>query len=260
MSDPSLMEPEVREASRRKDHLPLHRLFPNFVTIMGLCSGLTAIRFALDGRFEHAAIAIIVAAILDGMDGRLARLLNASSNFGAQLDSLADFISFGVAPAIIMYVWTLQNIRGAGWAVALFFAVCCAIRLARFNSDMFEPDEEDEKPSPERFFTGAPAPAGGLLALAPLMISFEPEFYSVTSAHLPWVNAGYVAIIAMLMASRIPTFSFKKMRIRQEYGVYVMAAAGLLITFAIIEPWITFPAIGIGYLALLPFSWRAATR
>lgn len=254
-----LLEPEVQErVEEGGNRLPLSRLFPNIVTIMGLCSGLSAIRFALDGRFEHAVIAIIVAGILDGMDGRLARMLKASSTFGAQLDSLADFISFGVAPAVVVYIWNLHSLRGVGWAVALFFAVCCAVRLARFNTATFEP--RLRKPDADRFFTGVPAPCGGSLAILPMMLSFDPVLWTRQEWLLPSVNAVYLAGVALLMASRLPTLSLKRLHVHAESAMYVMLGAGLLITLAIIEPWATFPALCLLYLASLPVTWWISRR
>ena len=139
------------------------------VTIAGLCCGLSAMRFAIDGRFETAVTLLVASAVIDGMDGRIARLLNSTSTFGAHLDSLSDFVCFGVSPAIVLYMWKLYTLRGIGWAMVLFFAVCCVLRLARFNTNL---DDELVEPWQKKFFTGVPAPAGAMLALMPLVASF----------------------------------------------------------------------------------------
>ena len=232
--------------------LPISRLFPNMFTIAGLCAGLSAIRFAMAGRWEIAVGLIVAAAIIDGMDGRLARLLKATSNFGAQLDSLADFISFGVAPAVVMHMWVLHEIKGLGWAITLFFAVCTALRLARFNTSLIE---DKKAPWQGQFFTGVPSPAGGLLCLLPLVLSLEGFDYDVTST--PAFCAVYIPIIAVLMASRIPTFSGKRSRIRHDMVLPVMLLFGLFITAFMIEPWNTMAFCSMLYLLMIPVSvWR----
>ena len=154
---------------RRLSPLSINRMVPNILTLLALCAGMTAIRFALNDNFIGAVYAIIVAGIFDGLDGRIARLLKSTSSFGAELDSLSDFVSFGVAPAAVVYLWTLSVLRGAGWAIVLFFAVCCALRLARFNTQA-----QAELPAyAAPFFTGVPAPAGAGLVMVPMFLSFE---------------------------------------------------------------------------------------
>jgi CDP-diacylglycerol--serine O-phosphatidyltransferase len=227
--------------------LPLGKLFPNMITIMALCAGLSAIRFAFHERWEYAVAAIIVAGILDGMDGRLARLLNATSTFGAQLDSLSDFISFGVAPAMVLYIWKLHEIKGIGWAAAMLFAVCCAIRLARFNTQAAEGDVT--APPPDQYFTGVPAPGGGGLSLLPMMLTFE---FGTGMVDVAWLCIGWTVVVALLMASRVPTFSIKHMGVRHDMVGYIMVGAGLIIAFMIIEPWMTFPALGLFYVCTIP--------
>ncbi len=238
--------------------LLLARLFPNMVTLLGLCAGLTAVRYAVDGRWSLSVTLIIVAACIDALDGRLARLLHSTSRFGAQLDSLADFINFGVAPAFILYQWQMHHIRGSGWAVALFYAICCAIRLARFNSEL---DTEGASPPwAHQFFTGMPSPAGALIVLGPLVTVFAfkeeyPNLFQILDfAVIPGFVCGYAAVLALLMASRIPTFSFKNIRIRRDYVTLILAAAGLYAIAFVTAPWVTLFATGFAYCCSLPLS------
>lgn len=229
---------------------PISRLFPNIITLISLCAGLTAIRFALLGKWEMAVTFILIAAVLDGMDGRLARLLKATSTFGAQLDSLADFINFGVAPVLMLYLWKLQQapIKGLGWGLVLFYSVCCALRLARFNTNL----ENDELPAwVDRFFVGIPAPVGAGLAVLPMVFEFQfgNSFFSD-----PTYTGIHTAIIALLMASRIPTFSIKKIVIRREYASLTLMLSGLLIAALIIEPWLALSVIAVIYAVSIPFS------
>lgn len=228
---------------------PISKLFPNMVTLTALCMGLSSMRFALLERWETAVICIVIAALIDGIDGRLARLLKATSSFGAQLDSLADFVNFGVAPVFMMYLWKLNQIptRGLGWAIVLCFSVCCAIRLARFNTHL---EEEDTPLWAERFFIGIPSPAAAILALSPMMLAFKFGYEPY-----PEIVGGYIAIIGILMASRIPTFSFKKFHIQREYASLTLVIAGLLITACLIEPWTAIPILCLIYVLLIPFSW-----
>ncbi len=230
--------------------LPISRLFPNIVTLMSLCAGLSSLRFALLGHWEMAVTAILVAAVIDGMDGRLARLLKATSVFGAHLDSLADFVNFGVAPALVLYLWQVNEtpIRGLGWALVLFFSICCAIRLARFNTDL----ENEERPEwMDRFFVGVPAPLGGMLVVLPMMLQFQ---FGYGFFMLPAYLCLHMAVIGLLMASRIPTFSIKKIVIRREYVSLALVIAGFLIATLIIQPWLALLCIGVAYAASIPFS------
>ncbi len=244
---------------------PLHlaRLFPNMLTLLGLCAGLMAIRWALDARWELSFLFIIAAACIDAVDGRLARILKSTSDFGAQLDSLADFLNFGVAPAFMLYLWNTHQIKGLGWAMVLFFAVCCAIRLARFNSEL---DDEKKEPWHDYFFVGMPAPAGALIGLGPLALTFAfKESYPDIYARLAfignsWFVCAWIAGVALLMASRLPTFSFKKIRIRREYASLILVAAGLLIIMLITEPWLTLSGLGAIYCLSLPVSFFVFCR
>ncbi|MFM8801456.1 MAG: CDP-diacylglycerol--serine O-phosphatidyltransferase, partial [Tagaea sp.] len=178
----------------------MNRLIPNAITVAALCAGLSGIRFAMDGRWEWAVTAIVVAAILDGLDGRMARLLNGTSKFGAELDSLSDFVAFGVAPALIVYMWVLNAWGAAGWIICLAYAVCMALRLARFNTMLADPNPPKWQ---GHFFVGVPAPAGAGLALLPLMLHFQAGDGWFDR---PAIGAATMALVAFLMVSRIPTF------------------------------------------------------
>ena len=235
---------------KRLSSLPISKLIPNMVTLMTLCFGLSSIRYALDDNWMMSVAFLLIAGFLDGIDGRLARLLNASSNFGAQLDSLADFVNFGVAPGFVLYLWTVKSIssHGIGWALVLFFSICCAIRLARFNTNL---EEEDVPAWADKFFIGIPSPVGAALAIAPMTLFFEfdnPIFKNPIGVGI------YMSIIALLMASRIPTVSIKKIVIQRAYASLTLVIAGLLIASLIIEPWLTLPLIGVVYVLSIPFS------
>jgi CDP-diacylglycerol--serine O-phosphatidyltransferase len=234
--------------------VPLRIILPNLVTLLALCMGLTAIRFAQEGEFERAVVAVIAAAILDGLDGRLARALRGTSRFGAELDSLADFVDFGVAPALILYFWGLHEIKSFGWFAALVFAIAAALRLARFNVMM---DDPNRLPWQAHFFTGMPAPAGAITGLLPLYLSLSVFALPHGRAEAPFEIA-YVLVIALLMASRIPHFSGKKIgRVPREYVLVVLfgivACVLLLATFTM-EMLI---ALSLVYLGTIPFAIRS---
>ena len=191
--------------------IPVNALIPNALTVLGLSLGLTAIRLALLDRWEIAVAAIIAAGIVDGLDGRVARILKASTAFGAQLDSLSDFLCFGVAPALMLYLWALQEGRAAGWAVALIYSVCMALRLARFNAGLANPD----RPAwTSKFFTGLPAPAASIVVLIPMMLSFE---LGDTVLRQPLLVAFHVVFVALLMVSTIPMYAGKGIRVRPDH-------------------------------------------
>lgn len=239
---------------RRLRALSSHALIPNALTVLGLCAGLTAVRFALLGRWEAAVAAIIAAAIIDGLDGRVARILKASTVFGAEFDSLSDMVCFGVAPSLMLYLWTLQDGRAAGWAVALMFTVCMALRLARFNASIAVPD----RPAwTSKFFTGLPAPAAGGVVLLPMVLSFE---FGDSFLRQPVVVGLYTVAVALLVVSTIPMFSGKGIRIRQRHVVPVLLLIGLLFALVVGYPWYFLALLAIGYLASVPFSIRALRR
>ena len=232
--------------------LTVGKLIPNLITVSAVCAGLTGIRFAVDGRWEHAVIAIIVAAILDALDGRMARILNASSEFGAQLDSLSDIVSFGVAPALVLYFWSLQTAGGIGWAVTLFFIVCCGLRLARFNSMLGK-----LPPYAYNYFTGVPAPAGALMSLVPIVIHLAFEVGVVME---PAVVGTWSVIMASLMVSRLPTYSFKRFKVPQLYVLPFLVVVGLMLAGLAGRPWHVLTLFTVMYLMTFPFSYRSFRR
>lgn len=239
---------------RRISSLSINTLIPNILTTLALCAGLTSIRYGLHGRWEPAVIAILLAAILDGLDGRVARMLKGTSKFGAELDSLSDFVCFGVAPAMLLYFWTMQSAGGLGWALVLLYAVCCALRLARFNTML---GKEDVPPYAHNFFTGVPAPAGAGLVLLPMIASFEAGRGLFDR---PGVVAVFLLGVAILMVSKTPTYSFKKVRIGHKWVLPIMLVVGLLAAFMVTEPWLTLTALGVVYLATIPLSLRSFHR
>lgn len=239
---------------RRFKQVPIRYLLPNLITLLALCSGITAIRLGIENRYELAVAAVIVSIVLDAMDGRLARLLKGTSRFGAELDSLSDFLNFGVAPAILIYHWSLNDLRTLGWVAALFLAVCCALRLARFNVALDDPD----KPAwMMNYFTGAPAPAGAALAMAPMYLSFLDI---IDDGHdYAWAILPYIIAVALLMVSRVPTFSGKTLgtRIRRDLVLPVLGLIALAVVLLISFPWEMLTIIVAAYIVLIPFGIRS---
>jgi CDP-diacylglycerol--serine O-phosphatidyltransferase len=236
---------------RRFRRIPLRVVLPNLVTLLALALGLTAIRFAIEGRFENSILAIIAAAILDGLDGRIARALKGTSRFGAELDSLADFVDFGVAPALILYLWSLHEIPSFGWLAAMIFAIACALRLARFNVTLDEPGRPAWQ---ARYFVGMPAPAGACVVLLPLYLH-----YSV----LGWPGAGeyvslqiaFVLVVAVLMASRLPHFSGKSTdRVPREYFALLLFGVAVVVLMLATYPMEMLAILALIYLAFVPVS------
>jgi CDP-diacylglycerol--serine O-phosphatidyltransferase len=219
LSDPEPGRRQVRPHPLGFRAVPVRIILPNLVTLLALCMGLTAIRFAVEGQYETAVVAVLVAAVLDGLDGRLARALRGTSRFGAELDSLADFVDFGVAPALILYFWGLHEIKSLGWVAALVFAIACALRLARFNVTSGNPSRP---PWHAGFFTGMPAPAGAIVGLLPVYLNLSVLAVPNVRAVVPF-EIGFVLLVAFLMASRIPHFSGKKIgRVPREYLLPVL--------------------------------------
>jgi CDP-diacylglycerol--serine O-phosphatidyltransferase len=233
--------------------LSLNRLIPNILTLLALCAGMTAMRLALTGKYESAATAIIIAGVLDGIDGRIARLLKGTSPFGAQLDSLSDFVGFGVAPAMLLYLWTMAQLAAIGWAVSLLFAVCCALRLARFNTQL----GAELPPYAYNFFTGVPAPAGAGLVMIPMFLYFE---FGASFFRSPYLAGVVLAAVAALMVSRVPTYSFKRFRVPGEWVLPMLLVVGALAAFLTTEPWGTLLAIGALYIISIPLSIRSYGR
>ncbi|OAN59966.1 CDP-diacylglycerol--serine O-phosphatidyltransferase [Sphingomonas sp. TDK1] len=254
MSD---LRPRVRRGLGRRPSLPrgipLRAVLPNAVTALALCSGLTGIRFAILGNWEAAVLMVLAAAVLDGIDGRIARLVRAESRFGAELDSLSDAISFGVAPALILYLWSLQALGRFGWLVALLHALFCALRLARFNAQI---DLAEQPHKSAGFLTGVPAPAGAALALTPLYLwlwTGEPVVRE------PVVIALWTVLIAILMVSSVATFG-PKIRLRQNVRFEAIAAIVALTAALVSAPWTTLAIVAIVYLASIPLSMRSYRR
>ena len=233
---------------RRPRGLPLRAVAPNAVTALALCSGLSGVRFAIGGEWQSAVTMIMIAGVLDGLDGRIARMLHGESRFGAELDSLSDAISFGVAPALIMYLWSLAALPRLGWISALILAVFCALRLARFNAAI---DADDQPHKSAGFLTGVPAPAGAGLAMLPLYFWFWTDHPIFAN---PYLVAVWVAFIALLMVSSVATFSWGSMRLRRTIRFEAIAGVVLLGAALVSAPWHTLSAICVGYLITIPFS------
>ncbi|MBO6950024.1 MAG: phosphatidylcholine/phosphatidylserine synthase, partial [Rhodospirillales bacterium] len=234
--------------------MSLNKLIPNMLTLMGLASGLTSVRFALQDQWEFAAMAVAVAALLDALDGRVARLLKGASKFGAELDSLSDFVCFGVCPALILYLWAMQDAGRWGWIVCMLFAMCCGLRLARFNVALEDPNKPNWA---GQFFTGVPAPAGAGLVLLPLIMSLNlgDDFFRNPGTVAIWMLAS-----GALLISKIPTFSFKTSRIPRAWFLPVMITIAVGVTFVVSAPWWTLAVILIVYICLIPVSIRRYKR
>lgn len=249
--EPEKAQKRPRRLALRRGQVPVRVLIPNMFTLLGLCAGLTAIRMAIEHRWDVALAAIIFAAFIDGIDGRVARLLKATSQFGAQLDSLADFINFGVAPAVVIFAWALGGLKSLGWIVVLVFAICAALRLARFNVSLDDPDQPDWKAN---YFVGVPAPAGALILLLPLYLDGlgVPGVAAVTPLILV-----YTLAVAFLMVSRIPTYSGKMIgqRVDREYVAPVFVLAALFVAVLLTYPFTTLTLGTLLYLVFIPISF-----
>ena len=244
-------DPKYLERRRRFRPIPVRMLVPNFITLLAICAGLTAIRLSTEGRMELAVAAIVFAAALDGIDGRVARMIKGQSKFGAELDSLADFVNFGVAPGLILYFWQLHEIHNGGWIAAMVFAISGGLRLARFNATMDDPN----KPAfATNFFTGVPAPAGAITVLLPIYLAF----LGLPKPH-PTLTALYTLLIAFLMVSRLPVFSGKaiRMRVPPEMVLPVFVAVIFFIALLISYPWHILSAGSVLFLLSLPIGWKS---
>ncbi len=250
----------IRQRPRYKGP-SFQRMIPNMMTMLGLCAGLTAMRFALDGRWGSAAAALVAAGAIDGLDGRLARLLKATSRFGAEFDSLADFLCFGVAPAFILYLWSLRAGSGYGFTPCLMFAVCMALRLARFNAML------EANPAPayaQSFFTGVPAPAGAGLVLFPLFAGLAarewglPQLYAIV--HHPLFCAVVLVGTAALLVSTLPVWSFKNFKVPSSIVLPLLLGTGVFAALLVADPWAALAAAGLLYAGMLPFSRRSFHR
>jgi CDP-diacylglycerol---serine O-phosphatidyltransferase len=247
---PMSFHPEHPERRRRFRPIPVRMLVPNFITLLAICAGLTAIRLSTEGRMELAVAAIVFAAVLDGLDGRVARMIKGQSKFGAELDSLADFVNFGVAPGLILYFWQLHELNNVGWIAAMMFAISGGLRLARFNATMDDPN----KPAfAANYFTGVPAPAGAITVLLPIYLAF------LGMPTLPAaLTTAYTLLIAVLMVSRLPVFSGKtvRMRVPPELVLPVFVAVVFFIALLIGYPWHILSACSVVYLLSLPAGWK----
>ncbi|RWM23147.1 MAG: phosphatidylcholine/phosphatidylserine synthase [Mesorhizobium sp.] len=241
--------PRIRE-------IPMRMVLPNLVTVLAICAGLSGIRFAFEDRFEPAVVMVLLAAFLDGIDGRLARMLKATSKFGAQMDSLADIVNFGVAPALVLYAFLLDRAGSPGWIAALLFTIACGMRLARFN---VLADDTDQPAWQTEYFVGVPAPAGAVLVMLPLYLYFlrlglEP------SRPAAFVATGFTVLVAFLLVSRLPVYSGKSVKVPGDKVLPVILAVVLYILLLMAYPWYTLTASVAGYLIFLPFSVRAYSK
>jgi len=235
--------------------IPFRAMVPNAITALALCFGLTGVSLAIRGEWERALASIVLAGVLDGLDGRIARLLRAQSRFGAELDSLSDNIAFGTAPALILFLWSLQDAPRFGWIAALALAVCCALRLARFNARL---DAAEQPHKSAGFNTGVPAPAGAGLA-------FIPIFLWLTTGHEPLFRAwpvvmAWTLFIAALMISSLPTYSWSSIRIRREWRLFALAGVGILGAALLTAPWYTLLGVAALYLLMIPFALASYAR
>ncbi len=241
-----------------------NRMLPSILTMLGLCAGLTSIRFAIDGRFGEAGAAIAVAAAIDGLDGRLARLLKATSRFGAEFDSLSDFLCFGVAPGFVLYLWSLQRFGGFGFAPCLLFAVCMALRLARFNAALEGPAAPPKPSYLYNFFTGVPAPAGAGVVLLPLFVGLEASKQGWDGlervTRFPLLSAAMLIGTSLLLVSSLPVWSFKNFKIPSEYVLPMLLGIGLYAALLVADPWVALAGASLVYVGMLPFSRRSFLR
>lgn len=241
--------PVRRRRLFRKRKIPLRMLAPNFFTLLSLCAGITAIRMAIEARYDMAVALIVIAALLDGIDGRLARALKAQSRFGAELDSLADFVNFGVAPAVVVFTWGLGSMKGLGWIAVLVFACAMSLRLARFNAML----DVDKPRWQANFFTGIPAPAGAITVLLPIYVT---EIGLLELRALPGVVIVYTFVLAALLVSTIPTYSGKLAgeRIPREWAPAILVGIAALVGLLVTYPYATLTVITLAYLAIIPVS------
>jgi CDP-diacylglycerol--serine O-phosphatidyltransferase len=237
----------------RPDTLPFLLLLPNLITIVGLCAGLTSIRFTLIERFDAAAALIILAAAIDGLDGLMARRLNAASRFGAELDSLSDFVTFGVAPGLLVFEFALADVRGVGWVFVLVYVICACLRLARFNVNRDAP-----VPAGRAHFVGVPAPAGAMLGLLPVFLTLAGV---ADAAAIPVLIAPYLGLVGLLMVSRLRTYSPKGLRVPRDKSRWVLIGAAFLVGVAFTRFWLLMVLADLAYgAALVHAGWMARTK
>ncbi len=241
-------------ARRRLQSLSFNRIFPNILTLLALCAGLTAIRYGINSQWDRAAVALVIAAMLDGVDGRVARMLRCTTKFGAELDSLADAVSFGVAPAMLMYLWVMHDAGGIGWALCLLHAVCCVLRLARFNTMVGQPGLPAWA---HNYFTGVPSPGGAGIAIMPLIL----WLYAGSDFLMSPVLAGaFLLTSSILMVSRVPVYAGKHMRLKPQWVLPLMIFIGAFAAFLVTDPWATLSLVGLLYLVTIPLSAASFRR
>ena len=241
---------QLKISREKLKSISFRKIAPNIVTMLALCAGVTSIRYSVSGEWVKAVLCIFAAAFFDGLDGRVARMLKGATKFGAELDSLSDFVSFGVAPAILLFQWSLSDFPKFGWFFCLLMSIGMAMRLARFNTML------DEEPQPEywqHFFVGVPAPAAAAITMMPVMISFDfPEFNFIFKSHA--FCATLLCVVSFLMVSRIPTFSTKKLKVPTYMVLPMMLCVVLFASFIISQPWLTLGIITVVYIVSIPFG------
>jgi len=259
----------IRRRLRRMGRTPrtrvrgpsFNRLIPNILTMLGLCAGLSGMRFALEHQFAHAAVALLIAACIDGLDGRIARLLRGTTRFGAEFDSLSDFVCFGVAPSFVLLMWCLEDAGRYAFVPCIMFTVCMALRLARFNASL---DDDDKPDYSANFFTGVPAPAGAGIVLFPVFLGLEADRMHADGlaalAREPIVSAICLILTALLLVSTLPVWSFKYFKVPARYVLPLMLGTGLYAAVLVADPWGALAAAGLFYVAILPFSRRSYHR
>lgn len=245
-----MLDTPDKPTHRPKTELPIVQLLPNLLTIVAICAGLTAIRFGFQGDYERAVLLILAAGVLDGLDGKLARVLKSDSKMGAELDSLADFVNFGIAPPLVIYFWALQDMRSAGWISVLVFSVCCVLRLARFNVSNKSDTEDDDG----GYFIGVPSPAGAGLVMMPMFASFAIADEPLVS---PGVICLYMIGIGLLLISNIPTWSFKAMTISRENVKFLIVGLIFVVAAILTYAWISLVAISFAYIGIVIWTLLA---
>jgi CDP-diacylglycerol--serine O-phosphatidyltransferase len=241
-------------AARRFKSLSFNRIFPSLLTLLAMCAGLTAIRYGIAQQWDRAVLAIVLAAMLDGVDGRVARMLRGTTEFGAELDSLADAVSFGVAPAMVMFLWVMHDAGGIGWALCLLHAVCAVLRLARFNTVVGQPDLPHWA---HNYFTGVPSPGGAGIAIMPLIFWLYTDSTFFAS---PVVAGAFLLASSILMVSQVPVYSGKHMRLKPQMAMVMTVVLIATVGFLVTDPWPTLSLIGIVYIATIPLSYVSFKR
>lgn len=232
-----------------KKLISIRSVIPNILTVLALCLGLTGIKFSLIGKFDFAIVSVLLAAVLDAADGRIARMIKGTSKFGAELDSLSDFVNFGVTPALMIYIWDLNKYGNIGWVLALIFVVCCCLRLARFNIS----SNNSQNSLFENFFTGVPSPAGAGILLLPIILSFTN--FSSLFEKFENINIFIILFTSFLMVSKIPTYAFKKIKVSKPFVLIIMIFSVLIFGFLITYTFETLFIIGIIYIFSIPISF-----